>query len=320
MQKSGLFHGPDLDGKSDKGVTWELRQREKDFLMPFPASRVGLDLDRVETDLSTRRILAYAAGLGARDDVFLDDAREGGLEALPFQCVSPEWPVILSMRRWLEDALSPEEAQRGVHAVQDSTFHRAMRPGDRLLTAGRLVSATPIRSGVLTVCRLETTDRLTGEPVTTTWTSSIYRDVDLDGEGATLEAPPVLSEAETRPLGPDARSTRIAIPREMPHVYSECARIWNPIHTERAVALASGLPDIILHGTATWALAGLTLLRAQAKPGRARLKRMTGRFSGMIIPGETITVRQDEGSDGSLRFDVRSASGGPAITQGVAWF
>ena len=27
-------------------------------------------------------------------------------------------------------------------------------------------------------------------------------------------------------------------------MYTECARIWNPIHTDRAVALAAGLPDI----------------------------------------------------------------------------
>jgi len=288
--------------------------------MPFPASRVGLELDPVETNLSTRKILAYAAGLGAHEDVYLDDARAGGLEALPFQCVSPEWPVVLSMRRWLGDTLSPEEGQRGVHAVQDSTFHRGMRPGDRLVTEGRLVSATSIRSGVLAVCRLETTDRLTAEPVTTTWTSSIYRDVVLDGEGSTLETPPALSEAQVRPLGPDARRTQIAIPREMPHVYSECASIWNPIHTERAVALASGLPDIILHGTATWALAGLTLLRADVNREGGRLRRMTGRFTGMIIPGETITVHHEAGPDGTFRFEVRSASGAPAITQGVAWF
>ena len=38
------------------------------------------------------------------------------------------------------------------------------------------------------------------------------------------------------------------------HVYTECARIWNPIHTDVAYARAAGLPDIILHGTATLAL------------------------------------------------------------------
>ena len=39
------------------------------------------------------------------------------------------------------------------------------------------------------------------------------------------------------------------------HVYTEGARIWNPIHTDAAVAARAGLPGIILHGTATLALA-----------------------------------------------------------------
>ena len=34
------------------------------------------------------------------------------------------------------------------------------------------------------------------------------------------------------------------------HVYTECARIWNPVHTDTAVADRAGLPGLILHGTA----------------------------------------------------------------------
>ena len=287
--------------------------------MPFPADKVGLALEPFELNLTPRGILAYAAGLGAAEPPFLNDLKDGGLEALPFQCVSPEWPVILSMRRLLGASLTQEEAQRAVHAIQDSYFHRPMRPSDRLVTQGRLVSLSQIKSGVLTVCRLETVERETGDPVTTTWTSSIYRNVDLVGEAVTLEEPPTLSAAETKPLGPDAVSTLIPIPREMPHVYSECADIWNPIHTERAVALAAGLPDIILHGTATWALAGLTLLRREAGLEIGRLKRLTGRFSGMIIPGETIEVRHEVDEGDQIRFEVRNASGAVAISQGMAW-
>jgi acyl dehydratase len=38
-------------------------------------------------------------------------------------------------------------------------------------------------------------------------------------------------------------------------VYTECSRIWNPIHTNPAVATRAGLPRPILHGTATLAMA-----------------------------------------------------------------
>ena len=291
--------------------------------MPFPADRVGLQLEPREKEVSVRDILAYAAGIGAAEPAFLDDAQAGGLRALPFQCVSLEWPVVLSLRAALGDCLSPEEARRGVHAVQDSLFHRPIVPGDRLVTSGQLVGARASRSGVHCVCRLETKDQRSGEPVTTSWTSSVYRDVALAGAPAAIASAPDLPEAAGAPLPDDAASLRFVVPREMPHVYSECADIWTPIHTERAVALEAGLPDIILHGTATWALAGLAILRAHAGADVGRLKRLSGRFTGMIIPGEAITFRHapvGEGAAGEriVRFEVLTASGAPAISQGVA--
>ena len=285
--------------------------------MPFPTDRVGTRLQAYEVELTTRKILAYAGGLGASEAAYLDDAQEQGLRALPFQCVSPEWPVLLSMRHLLDDALPPEEARRGVHAIQDSTFHRPMRPGDRLVTEGQLVSATRIRSGVLTVCKLITRAEGDPAPVTTTWTRSIYRDVDLAGDEMTLESPPASPSLE--PPGPDAVIDRLHIPREMPHVYSECADIWNPIHSERREALAAGLPDIILHGTATWALAGLTILRRYASNDVSALKRMTGRFSGMVIPGGDILIHHQKEANGMVRFEVRTSAGALAISQGAAW-
>ena len=287
--------------------------------MPFPVEALGLQLKPHEWDVSTRAVLAYAAGLGASEAAYLDDAQPGGLRALPFQCVSPEWPVLVSMRHATQDILSPSEAARGVHAVQDSIFHRPIRPGDRLVTDGQLVSARPVRAGTLTVCRLVTRDRDSGEAVTTTWTISIYRDVGLTGEAVSLAEPEALDPADAAPPGPSAAEDRIHIPKGMPHVYSECADIWNPIHTERQVALAAGLPDIILHGTATWALAGLTVLRRYADNDVGALKRLTGRFSGMVAPGEDIVVRHEKASSGPVRFEVRTAGGAVAISQGVAW-
>ena len=108
------------------------------------------------------------------------------------------------------------------------------------------------------------------------------------------------------------------IAREAMHVYTECAAIWNPIHTERALALAAGLPDIILHGKATWALAGLEILRRCASGDAARLKRISGRFSNMIIPCETIGIRHALVGGGVIRCDALTVGGQAAISQGFA--
>jgi len=110
----------------------------------------------------------------------------------------------------------------------------------------------------------------------------------------------------------------IFIPREMPHSYTECADIWNPIHTEREVAIGSGLPDIILHGTATWALAGREVMRACCNGNPAGLKRLYGRFTAMVIPGSTIRVELHKPQDNVVGFTVYNAEGAAAVSNGVA--
>ena len=288
--------------------------------MPFSTAAIGLKLEPYARQLSARDILAYAAGVGASEPAFLDDARPGGIAALPFQCVSLEWPVVLSLRDALAGVLTPAEALRGVHAIQDSEFHRLIRPGDSLITEGQLISARRSRAGAVCVIRLVTRDADTGEAVTTSWSSSIYRGVEMEGDDISLMSAPSLPEGAHAALPASAEVTILPIPREMPHVYSECAAIWNPIHTERQVALAAGLPDIILHGTATWALAGLTILRRYGGSGSARLRRLSGRFSGMVIPGEPITIRHAPVNGGAyaIQFEVLTPSGETAIAQGFA--
>lgn len=288
--------------------------------MPFPASAVGLELTPAPRAIATRDILAYAAGLGASEAAFLDDAAAQGIRALPFQCVSLEWPVLVSSRSHMAGRLAEDEMRRGVHAIQDSQFHRPIRAGDDLETQGQLVLARPIKSGVFTTHKVTTRERRSGEAVVTSWTSSIYRGVVLDGAATQIDEPPPPPVSLTTPLAQSAATKTIPIAREAPHVYTECADIWNPIHTERAVALGAGLPDIILHGTATWALAGLEILRARAGSDVARLKRFSGRFVGMVIPGETICVRHapDPSDPRVIRFEVLTESGAPGIDQGFA--
>jgi acyl dehydratase len=114
---------------------------------------------------------------------------------------------------------------------------------------------------------------------------------------------------------PDERP--ITLDRWFAHRYTECASIWNPIHTERRVALAAGLPNIIVHGTALWALAGRTV--TASRPGR-RLTRLGGTFSAMVEPGSTITVRHAPSAPDLdvVRFEILNAAGRRAVSRGVA--
>ncbi len=155
----------------------------------------------------------------------------------------------------------------------------------------------------------------TGAKLVTTRSSALFVGVSVDGDDASLEEP----DLEAEDLPSSAARIDLPIPRELPHLYTECARIWNPIHTERAAALAAGLPDIILHGTATWALAGREIARHYANGDARRLRRLAGEFSAMVIPGKDIVIEHapSAADPGVVRFVVRNHEGALAIENGI---
>ncbi len=147
-----------------------------------------------------------------------------------------------------------------------------------------------------------------------TYQLGISRNVGVTG-------PPVVGE-EPPPVPKPRDATRVVRRFEIPvdalaaHVYTECARIWNPIHTDRAVALAAGLPDIILHGTATMALAVTQLVDAYLGADPTRVRRLGGRFSAMVLMPSTLTLEVHADEDGTLFFGVRTQEGALAFSQG----
>jgi acyl dehydratase len=270
-------------------------------------------------DVTPRRTIAYAAGLGDTMPCYFDDAAPEGIVAHPAFCVAVEWPAAVALRAESPLGGTPQERLRAVHAGQDSFFHRPIRPGDRLRTTASVIQMRPIRPGTFLMTKFATVDATTGAPIVTSYSSTIYRDVAVEGEGGQLEEIPAIPTASdlTHPI-----RVEIPIAREAPHVYTECADIWNPIHTERQVALAAGLPDIILHGTATWALAASTLIQRCVGGDPTRLVRFTGRFTAMVIPGTTMTLAYEATPQipDVVPFTVCNAAGEAAISHGRAVF
>ncbi len=214
--------------------------------------------------------------------------------------------------------LTPEEALRAVHATHDLVMHRGVRPDDTLTTRATTVGVEQRKPGAFQVMRLDTVDA-SGAPVCTTWQGGLYRGVEVLGEDQpATDAPPTPCAIAV----PSARSeTTVPIAALAAHVYTECARIWNPVHTDTAVAARAGLPGLILHGTATLALAVSRLLALEAGNDPARVWRIAGRFSAMVLMPSTITVRvltREATPEGPVvRFEVLNAAGKLAVQHGL---
>ncbi len=285
--------------------------------MRIPASVVGIAVGPREQEIDARWLMAYAAALGEHAPEYLDTTRPDGVIAHPLFPVCYEWPLALDVRA---KALPDEIAVRGVHASHHLSVHRAPRPGDRLSTTATVRALEPRAPGAYMVLRMETVDGA-GRPVTTTDYGSLYLGVDCDGD-----ASPTVERARDRSLSPQGRgqgegwSTELSVPATLAHVYTECARIWNPIHTDRAVALTAGLPDIILHGTATLALAVSQVLHRQVSGAACTVRGLSCRFGAMVRLPSRIVVRgrDDESSaDGRVTtFEVLTEDGRPAVRDG----
>jgi acyl dehydratase len=261
---------------------------------------VGREAGPDEQLIDARWLMAYSAALGETDARHYDTA--AGVLAHPLFPVCYEWPATRDLRE--RAGLEPFNA-RLVHAQHDLVIHRLPKASEKLNISGKVVAALQRRPGTLVVFRLTARDAR-GERVSTTDFSALYRGVELQGGDRTLESladPP----AHARVL---PRVGEINVPANAAHIYTECARIWNPIHTDVAYARAAGLPDIILHGTATLAL---SVSAIQLEP--AAVRRVRCRFAGMVTLPSTLTVHASREGDEVL-FETRDERAGAVIERG----
>lgn len=284
--------------------------------MPISAAAAGRDAGSLDAEATVRSLTAYAAGIGVVDECYFDD--EHGIVGHPAFCVSLEWPVVSGAGYLAAIGRSADAPRGAVHVLQDSRFHRPIRGGDALRTRARIAQVAQTSAGVLVTSCVETLERSNRAPVVTTWTGAMFLRDTLDGAPAAAgEVPPELrKDADVTAASPQ----RLAIETSpgLAHRYTECASIWNPIHTERKAARAIGLPGIILHGTCTWALAGQALIHAVAGREPRRLRRLAGRFKGIVLPGDRLELEFARESATAWQFAVRTPRGELAITHGVA--
>lgn len=261
--------------------------------MKIGADIVGREARAETVHIDKRWIMAYNAALG-----------EVSATPHPLFPVCYEWDATRALRE--STGLQALNAQL-VHAQHDLLIHRPPKAEERLTTRARVVAAGERKPGAFVTIRLTAHDA-GGEPVSTSDYGMLYRSVALEGASRAIEQvedPPRHSKALRR-IGD------VPIAATAAHVYTECARIWNPIHTDPDYARDAGLPGIILHGTATLALSITAVLKAL---GKTPISRVRCRFAGMVLMPSTLSVHAaDQGT--SIAFDARNEQDEPVIERG----
>ncbi|MCB1748506.1 MAG: MaoC family dehydratase N-terminal domain-containing protein [Gammaproteobacteria bacterium] len=274
--------------------------------MTLDATLVGHTTRAFEHDLDARWAMAYAASLGATDACYLDNRDGRALATHPLFPVCPEWPALVDSL-----AANAVDMRHTVHASHDLHLLAPLVPPARLLTRGTIVGVEQRRPGIFLGWRFETTDA-NGHLLARTWQGNLFLGEQLHGPGRWLETPPPWP---TSPWTP-ARRLAIAIPANLAHVYTECARIWNPIHTDAAVAAASGIGPPLLHGTASLALAVSGVVTELLDGDPRRVRRVGGRFRAPVLLPDTLELVLGEAADGVIGFELLTPRGGRAVEHG----
>ena len=285
--------------------------------MPLDSSLVGTKVGSIATEIDARWTMAYAASLGDFCPSYLDTSQSAGIVAHPMFAVCFEWPAAGSIRHKARGSLSREEAVRGVHATHLTIIHRLVHPPEHLITTAEVIAIERRKPGAYEVAKFDTVDDKRA-PVCTTYYGTLYRKVEVKGPDRPAEIPGLVTPSTS---GPPLAEFRIPISAGAAHIYTECARIWNPIHTDLAVAVNAGLPGLILHGTATLAMSVSRIIAAEAGGEPRRVAGIQARFGAMVLMPSEVTVRvggRQKTADGTaISFETLSADGGRAIREGV---
>jgi len=244
---------------------------------------LALKIPDVEHSYGPKDTMLYALGVGLgldpTDEAQLAFVYEKNLKALPTMAVVIGYPGFWAKE--LDTGIDWVKVVAGEHSLE---LHRPLPPSGTVRSRTRVLDVVDKGTGKGAIVYSERTidDKATGARIATIVQTTFCR-----GDGG-FGGPP----RETRPVHP--------IPERAPDLTCdlptrpESALIYrlsadpNPLHVDPAVAKAAGFPRPILHGLATFGVAGHAILKSLCDYDPARLATIAGRFSAPVFPGETI--------------------------------
>ena len=268
--------------------------------MPLNAEKLlALKIPDVEHAYGPKDCMLYALGLGLGQDPLNADelafVYEKNLKVLPTFAVMQGYAAY-----WLRRPEIGVTWEKVVHGEQGLVLHKPV------MTEGHVIGRTRILDvvdkgagkGALIYSERQISDKASGRLLATLQQTTFCRG-DGGFGGAKRETPPPHTLPARAPDGVCDFPTR----PEMALIY-RLSGDTNALHVDPEFAKAAGFPRPVLHGLATFGVAGHALLKAVCGYDPARLTAMAGRFSAPVFPGETI--RTEFWYDGSVvSFRVR---------------
>ena len=109
---------------------------------------------------------------------------------------------------------------------------------------------------------------------------------------------------------------KVTFTREQIAAYAEASGDHNPIHLDDDFARSVGLPGVIAHGMLQMGIAAT--VAAKAAGGTDRLRQMSVRFAGIVVPGDSVTFIADPAGEEKLEITATNQRGETVLTKALA--
>lgn len=257
-----------------------------------PERLLAHEFGEIAHSYAARDAILYALGLGlGRDPCDRDDL---GLLLEDRLAVLPTFAMTLaSPGAWIAAPEFGVDFVRLVHAEQAARFHRPLPRAGAVVGRARVRSLTDRgegRGAVLTLER-QIQDAASGD---------LYCDLQqtllLRGDGGFGGPPPEAAPDRIPARDPDLRA-EVRVSARAALIY-RLSGDRNPLHADPDVATAAGFPRPILHGLASYGMAGIAVARALGR-APSDVAALQCRFSGVLFPGDAMAFaiwRRDDGA------------------------
>ena len=260
---------------------------------------LALKIPDVEHSYGPKDCMLYALGVGLGcdpiDEQQLAFVYEKNLKVLPTMAAVIGYPGF-----WVKDLDTGIDWVKVVAGEFSIVLHRPLQPRGTVIGRTRVMEIVDKGPGKGAVMYVE---RSIADKATDARLATIVQTTFCRGDGG-FGGPPRAQPAP-HPIPERAPDLICDLPTR-----PEAALIYrlsgdpNPLHVDPAVARAADFPRPILHGLATFGVAGHAILKSLCGYDPARLTSIAGRFSTPVFPGETI--RTEMWNDGGVvSFRVR---------------
>jgi acyl dehydratase len=171
-----------------------------------------------------------------------------------------------------------------VHGEQKIILHRPIPPNGKFTTVAEVKGIYDKGKGASVIVEAKTVDEK-NEPVFDNWFTVFVR-----GEGGFggERGPEAIKADPPAGKAPDFSMTEATTPEQA--LLYRLSGDLNPLHASPQFAKMGGFDRPILHGLCTYGHAGRAILKHACGGDPTKLKSFAARFSGVVMPGDTLTT------------------------------